>query len=70
MFKSNFEVSGRVTNITPTEITGKEPINMYTLGFSRYVVGHKFKVQSDISYTTEEGKDDNLMYRLQIDLHF
>jgi phosphate-selective porin OprO/OprP len=70
MFKSNFEVSGRVTNITPTETTGKEPINMYTLGFSRYVVGHKLKVQSDISYTTEEGKDDNLMYRLQIDLHF
>jgi hypothetical protein len=43
---------------------------MYTLGFSRYVVGHKLKVQSDISYTIEEGSDDNLMYRLQIDLHF
>ena len=70
LFKNNFEVSGRFTNITPTETIGKEPINMYTLGLSRYVVGHKLKVQSDISYTTEVGKDDNLMCRIQIDLHF
>ncbi|MBT4774628.1 MAG: porin [Crocinitomicaceae bacterium] len=70
LMNNNFELSGRFTNITPTAEIGGEPINMYTLGFSRYVVGHKLKVQSDISYTIEEGSDDNLMYRLQIDLHF
>ncbi|MBL4703505.1 MAG: porin [Flavobacteriales bacterium] len=70
LFKKNIEVSGRFTNITPSEEIAKEPINMYTMGVSRYIVGHKLKVQSDISYTIEEGKDDNLMYRLQIDLHF
>jgi len=70
LMQNNFEVAGRFTNITPSEEIGGEPINMYTLGLSRYVVGHKLKVQSDISYTTEEGSDDGLMYRLQIDLHF
>lgn len=70
LFKNNLEVAGRVTNINPSDEIGGEPINMYTLGLSRYVVGHKLKVQGDVSYTTEEGSDDNLMYRLQIDLHF
>jgi phosphate-selective porin OprO and OprP len=70
LMKNNFEVAGRFTNITPSEEIGGEPINMFTLGLSRYVVGHKLKVQSDISYTTEGGSDEGLMYRLQIDLHF
>jgi len=70
LLKSNYEIAGRFTNIVPSEEIGGEPINMYTLGLSRYVVGHKLKVQSDISYTTEDGSDDALMYRLQIDLHF
>jgi hypothetical protein len=49
---------------------GKNDITMYTLGFSRYIVGHKLKVQSDVSLTQQDGKDDNIMYRLQLDVHF
>ena len=70
LFKNNYEIAGRFTNIVPTEEIGGEPINMYTLGLSRYVVGHKLKVQSDVSYTIEEGSNDALLYRVQIDLHF
>ena len=70
LLKNNLEIAGRYTMINPTEVIGVEPTKMYTLGLSRYVVGHKLKVQSDVSYTTQEGNDDNLMYRLQIDLHF
>ena len=43
----------------------------YTFGISKYVVGHKLKVQTDVSYMTTEGSDNSdLMYRLQFDLHF
>jgi len=70
LFKSNWEVATRYTTIDPDEELNKEITNQYTLGGSRYFVGHKLKVQGDLSYTTEEGEDDNIMYRLQFDLHF
>lgn len=70
LFKSNWELAGRYTNIQPEASTGKTVIDQYTLGTSKYIVGHKLKVQSDLSYTKEEGKDDKVMMRLQFDIHF
>jgi len=72
LFKNNWEIAARVTSITlDKNITGKEPETMYTLGLSKYVVGHKLKVQTDVSYrTVDKSPDSNLMYRLQIDVHF
>ena len=71
LFPSNWEVSGRFTNIQLDEdITGKVPENQYTLGLSRYIVGHKLKVQTDLSLLTRDGSSDQWMYRLQFDLHF
>ena len=70
LFESNIEFALRYTTIDPAKELNKEIINQYTLGVSKYIVGHKLKVQSDISYTTEEGKNDNIMYRMQFDLHF
>lgn len=71
LFPCNWEVSGRYTNISLDEnITGKVPENQYTLGVSRYVVGHKLKVQTDLSLLQIDGSNDQWMYRLQLDLHF
>lgn len=70
LLKNNWEVAGRYTTITPEKITGRDDISMYTLGVSRYVSGHNLKVQSDISLTQEEGSDDNIMFRLQIEMAF
>ncbi|NNC69237.1 MAG: porin [Flavobacteriaceae bacterium] len=71
LFPSNWEVSGRYTNISLDEnITGKNPENQYTLGFSKYIVGHKLKVQTDFSYLEEINGTDELMFRLQFDIHF
>ncbi|GAB4250565.1 MAG: hypothetical protein Kow0079_03930 [Vicingaceae bacterium] len=70
LFKKNFEFAGRYTLIMYDKQLGKNDITMYTLGFSRYIVGHKLKVQSDVSLTQQKGKDDNIMYRLQLDVHF
>ncbi|NNK83581.1 MAG: porin [Flavobacteriaceae bacterium] len=71
LFPSNWEVSGRYTNIELDKtITGKAPENQYTLGLSRYIVGHKLKVQTDLSLLQKDGSKDQWMYRLQFDIHF
>ena len=71
LFKNNLEVSGRYTNIElDSDITGKNPEDQYTLGISKYIVGHKLKVQSDISYLSVDNSNDELMYRLQFEIHF
>ena len=71
LLKNNWEVSGRYTNIDLNKtITGKNPEDQYTLGISKYIVGHKLKVQSDISYLSIDGSNNELMYRLQFDIHF
>lgn len=71
LFNSNWEISGRYTNVElDKNITGENPENQYTLGLSKYIVGHKLKVQTDISYLSVENGMDALMYRLQLDVHF
>ena len=70
LFKSNFEVVGRFTTLDYEAITQQLPIKQYTLGGSKYIVGHKLKVQSDISYSTLQGKNDNITLRLGFDIHF
>ncbi len=70
MFESNYEIVGRYTTLDFESETGKLPQEQYTLGVSKYVVGHKLKVQSDISYSTEDGKEDNIMFRFGFDIHF
>jgi hypothetical protein len=71
LFKSNYEVAARYTSIElDKNITGKNPENQYTLGLSKYIVGHKLKVQTDVSYLSKEGGTDQVMWRLQMDIHF
>jgi hypothetical protein len=71
LFKNNWELSARYTNITLDEnITGNSPQDQYTIGVSKYIVGHKLKVQSDFSILQEDGENDNYLFRLQLDLHF
>jgi len=71
LLKSNVEFAVRYTNINFDNITGRNDLNQYTVGVSKYIVGHKLKVQTDVSYLVEDNSDtDELMYRLQFDLHF
>ena len=71
LFDSNWEVSGRYTNIElDKSITGKDAENQYTFGVSRFIVGHKLKIQSDISLLQVDNANDAWMYRLQFDIHF
>tara|TARA_R110002049_G_scaffold39374_1_gene121146 strand:+ start:15686 stop:16891 length:1206 start_codon:yes stop_codon:yes gene_type:complete len=70
LFKSNYEIAARFTTLDFETITGSLPREQYTLGASKYIVGHKLKVQSDISYSTEDGNEDNITFRLGFDIHF
>ena len=71
LFPSNWEISGRYTHIKLDEgITGSAPETQYTLGLSKYIVGHKLKVQSDVSLLDVDGGSNELMFRLQVDMHF
>ncbi|CAH8287229.1 phosphate-selective porin O/P [Mariniflexile fucanivorans] len=71
LFKNNLEISGRYTHTELDKtITGKEPESQYTLGVSKYIVGHKLKVQTDISHLEVINGNNELMYRLQFELHF
>jgi len=71
LLSKTIELSARYTNISfDQNITGKGAENMYTLGLSKYIVGHKLKVQTDVSYTDIGFKTNQLMYRFQVDIHF
>jgi len=71
LLSKTLEISGRYTNIDwDSDITGKGAENQYTLGLSKYIVGHKLKVQTDVSYLDLATKTNQFMYRLQVDIHF
>lgn len=70
LFKNNYELAGRFTTVEYDEITETMPSKQYTLGINKYLVGHKLKVQSDISYTSLNGEKDNITFRLGFDIHF
>ena len=71
LLSKTLEISGRYTNIDwDSDITGKGAENQYTLGLSKYIVGHKLKVQTDVSYLNLTGGTNELLYRSQVDIHF
>ena len=71
LLSKTVEVSARYTNVSyDKDITGKGAENQYTLGLSKYISGHSLKVQTDVSYTDIGFKTNQLLYRLQVDIHF
>ncbi len=71
LFKNNWEIASRYTTVTPDWDMSFTGIKEYTLGISKYVVGHNLKVQSDVTLQDKDGKDVNsLRYRLQFELAF
>ncbi|WP_339661304.1 porin [uncultured Polaribacter sp.] len=71
LISKTLELSARYTNVTLNRnITGSGAENQYTLGVSKYISGHNLKVQTDISYTDIGSKTNELLYRIQVDMHF
>ena len=70
LFKNNVELVGRYTNVDYAAITKQEDLKQYTLGISKYILGHKLKVQADVVKTLVGGTTDNVQFRSGLELHF
>ena len=70
LFRNNFEIAGRYTNVIPEKVTRRNENTQYTLGVSKYIVGHSLKIQSDITLIQEVTRDDMIMARFQVELAF
>jgi hypothetical protein len=71
LFKNNWEVSGRYSTVELDKaITGVDPEKQYTLGLSKFIAGHSLKVQSDVSLIEVANRGEEVLCRLQFDIHF
>lgn len=70
LFHSNWEIAARYTQINPEVKTQNNDHKQYTLGISKYIVGHSLKVQTDYSLLEEEGLPDAYQNRFQVELSF
>ena len=70
LLPSNWEIAGRFTDIDADSRQTVFPDQReYTLGVSRYISGHDLKFQSDISYQTFAGSDNEyLIFRFQTEI--
>jgi phosphate-selective porin OprO/OprP len=73
LFKKNYELSARYTIIRKdNDYSGLSDINEYSLGVSKYFVGHNLKVQTDIGYAHDPAAIDEgkIRFRIQMELQF
>ncbi len=70
LFKNNYEVALRYTSTAPddAEFSGLVNQQMYTLGFSKYIVGHSLKLQSDISYWEIATASNRWVFEFQVEV--
>lgn len=76
VFLSNWEIIGRFTSLFPEPeiLPYEDRVNQYTIGITKYIRGHRFKIQSDISFEDHENPEiiqivnDNWQVRFQIEL--
>ncbi|MCB0707307.1 MAG: hypothetical protein KDC34_18450, partial [Saprospiraceae bacterium] len=69
MFDSNWELAARYTALFP-DMEVAENEDVYTIAISKYIVGHKLKVQTDFSYFDRATSLDSFMWRTQAEFHF
>ncbi len=70
LFKNNWEIVGRYAFTNPTNIDVGRDITDYTIGVNKFIIGHAFKLQADVTYRQIEGKNDSYIARLQMEFQF
>lgn len=72
LFKNNFQIAGRYTKIIPfNSIRAYEKeTNYYTMAVSKYIRGHRLKLQSDLTFkeVSSAPANNNWQLRFQIEL--
>lgn len=71
LFKHNVELAARYTRVVPDWSKSFTGLDEYTIGLSKYFIGHKLKVQTDVTLVDRFETDDYTMgYRLQVEVAF
>jgi len=70
VFKSNWEISGRYANTLPESGLKLSKMQDITLGLSKYIVGHNFKIQTDFTLRQIQGTSDRIIGRIQMEFQF
>lgn len=68
VFKKNYEIAGRYTQVRPQEGSVFNDLTEYTFALSKFIVGHSIKAQTDFSILQEQGKPVTHIYRLQFEI--
>lgn len=68
LFRNNLEVSLRYSRAHLIENFNDYNTSQYTLGVSKYLVGHDLKLQSDISYNSIDNQKQDIMFRIQLEI--
>lgn len=74
-FKNNYEIVGRFTRNTPEDSIQQyqDQNTQYTVGFNKYIKGHRFKLQFDTTYQMLENLQttntkNNWIFRAQVEI--
>ncbi|MCG8582849.1 MAG: OprO/OprP family phosphate-selective porin [Bacteroidales bacterium] len=70
LFKNNWELSGRYSFTKPDETQFHDEITDYTLGVSKYIIGHNFKFQGDVTFRDNVMGQDQIITRFQMEFQF
>ncbi|MGQ1786722.1 MULTISPECIES: hypothetical protein [unclassified Saccharicrinis] len=70
VFKNNWELSGRYAFTKPNETQFNSEIKDFTLGLSKYILGHNFKLQGDVTFREKLGDQNQIITRLQMEFQF
>lgn len=68
---SKLAISARYTSVEFDKlVTSNTNIKQYTLGVSKYILNHKLKFQSDLTFEESIYSVNSLFWRLQLEIHF
>lgn len=71
LFKHNIELAARYTRIVPDWSKSFTGADEYTIGLSKYIIDHKLKVQTDVTFVDAFNNSDySMKYRLQVEVAF
>ena len=70
LFDSNYEIAGRFSTVNFDATAEENEETQYTFNVSKYIVGHKLKVQTDLSYRDFDDIQDEFRWRIGFDFHF
>ena len=70
LFKNNYEIAARFAGISAIDGVASrlKAEDQYTIGVSKYIVGHNLKIQSDFTVQDLPNSELNYIYRLQFEL--